>query len=207
MTLQSSLQLNSIFFCFNRIALAMVLAFGLSGCVAAFAGVGAAAVTAGTTEKGLGTSVSDGIIKTKIRERFLQTDVGLLGDVTVTVNQGAVLLTGNVDMPEDKPLATQLAWEVRSVTEVINELEIKDESSLTDIAKDIAAAAQLRARLIGDANISSINFSIDVVNGTVFVSGLAASQEEVNAVVDHARSLRFATNVKNYIRINDDTRE
>ena len=29
----------------------------------------------------------------------------------------------------------------------------------------------------------------------------------MNKVVEHARSLRFATDVKNYIRINDDDRE
>ena len=43
-----------------------ILSLGLSGCVGAVAGVGAAAVAAGTTEKGLGTSFNDGIIKTKI---------------------------------------------------------------------------------------------------------------------------------------------
>ena len=41
----------------------VLLGLSLSGCVGAVAGVGAAAVAAGNTEKGLGTSISDGVIR------------------------------------------------------------------------------------------------------------------------------------------------
>jgi len=185
----------------------LALSLGLSGCVGAVAGVGAAAVAAGTTEKGLGTSISDGIIRVKLADAYVQKDVSLFSDVTAKVNNGSVLLTGNVNSPEDKVEATKMAWEVRGVVEVINELEVRDKSTLKDTAKDIAAAAQMRAKLIADTNISSINFSVDVVNGTVFLSGIAASEEEMQAVINHARELRFAQEVVNYIRVNDDDRQ
>jgi osmotically-inducible protein OsmY len=187
--------------------MALLMSINLSGCVGAVVGVGAAAVTAGTTEKGLGTSISDGVIYTKVTDRFFKSDSNLFSNVTINVNDGSVLLTGDVRLPEDKILATQLTWETRGVIEVINEIEVRDRSTIKDIAKDLAAAAQLRAKMIADKNISSINFSVDVVNGTVFLSGIAATQDELNAVVEHARSLRFATEVKNYIRVNDDTRK
>ena len=185
----------------------VLLGLSLSGCVGAVAGVGAAAVAAGNTEKGLGTSISDGVIKVKISDRFIQSSASLFTNVTVAVNDGAVLLTGAVEKPEHKVEATQLAWQTRGVIEVINEIEIKDKSSLKDIAKDLAAAAQLRAKLIAEQGVSSINFSVDVVNGTVFLTGIASSEEEMNTVVALARELRFATNVVNYIRISDDDRE
>lgn len=181
--------------------------FSLTACVTAVAGAGVAAVAAGTTEKGLGTSVSDGVIRVKLNDTFLGNNADLFTNVSISVNAGSVLLTGNVNTPEDKVEATQLAWQVRGVIEVLNEISVKDTSSIKDIAKDLAAAAQLRAKLIADQDISSINFSVDVVNGTVYLSGIASSEEELNMVVDHARSLRFATDVKNYIRINDDDRE
>ena len=202
------IQLKSSFI--SRIAmLFMVLGscFTLSACATAVAGAGVAAVAAGTTEKGLGTSVSDGVIRVKINDAFIGTNADLFTNVSISVNDGSVLLTGNVNTPEDKIEATQLVWQVRGVIEVLNEISVKDTSSIKDIAKDLAAAAQLRAKLIADQEISSINFSVDVVNGTVFLSGIASSEEEVNKVVEHARSLRFATDVKNYIRINDDDRE
>jgi len=189
------------------LCLLCVMAIGLSGCVGAVAGVGAAAVAAGTTEKGLSTSISDSVISTKISESYFKDDVNLFSAVTVDVNQGSVLLTGAVVKPEDAVKAVQMAWQVHGVIEVINELDIQDKSSIKDRAKDIASQAQLRGRLITDLDISSLNFSIDVVNGVVYLSGIAGSEEEMNRVVAHAQDLRFGTTVVNYIRINEDDRQ
>ena len=191
------------------VAIAMLVISGLvfSGCAPAILGVGTAAVAASSTEKWLSTSVSDGVIFTKIQDRFLQTDAGLPTVVDVTVNDGAVLLTGKVKTPEEKVLATKLTWEVRGVREVVNEIQVSDTSSIKDMAKDLAASAQLRGKLIADSNVSSLNFSIDVVNGTVYLSGVAADAEEMNRVVSHARELRFAQQVVNYITLRSDQRD
>ena len=190
-------------------AIAMLVLGGLlfSGCAPAVIGVGTAAVAASSTEKGLSTSVADGLIFTKIQDNFLQTDASLPPVVDVTVNDGAVLLTGKVKTPEEKVLATKLTWEVRGVREVVNEIQVIDKSSIKDIAKDLAASAQLRGKLIADNSVSSLNFSIDVVNGTVYLSGVAADAEEMNRVVSHARELRFAQQVVNYITLRTDQRD
>ena len=190
-------------------AVAMLVLGGLlfSGCAPAVIGVGTAAVAASSTEKGLSTSVSDGVIFTKIQDNFLQTDASLPTVVDVTVNEGAVLLTGKVKTPEEKVLATKLTWEIRGVREVVNELQVTDKSSIKDIAKDLAASAQLRGKLIADGSVSSLNFSIDVVNGTVYLSGVAADAEEMNRVVGHARELRFVQQVVNYITLRSDQRD
>ena len=190
-------------------AVAMLVLGGLlfSGCAPAVLGVGTAAVAASSTEKGLSTSVADGLIFTKIQDNFLQTDASLPTVIDVTVNDGAVLLTGKVKTPEEKVLATKLTWEVRGVREVVNEIQVIDKSSIKDIAKDLAASAQLRGKLIADNSVSSLNFSIDVVNGTVYLSGVAADAEEMNRVVSHARELRFAQQVVNYITLRTDQRD
>ncbi len=185
--------------------MALMLCLSLSACVGVVTGVGAAAVAAGTTEKGFGTSISDNVIKAKITDALFSHDINLFTSITVSVNDGSVLLTGNVKASDDKIQATRIAWQSRGVLEVINELEVKD-ISIKQYAKDLTAAAEIRGKLIADQNISSINFSIDVVDGTVFLTGIAASEDEMSKVIDHARSLRFATDVKNYIRINDDDR-
>ena len=178
-----------------------------SGCAPAVVGVGTAAVAASSTEKGITTSVSDGLVFTKIQDNFLKTDATLSQFVDVSVNDGAVLLTGKVKTPEEKVLATKLTWEVRGVREVVNEIQLTDKSSIKDVAKDLAASAQLRGKLIADNSLSSLNFSIDVVNGTVYLSGVAANAEEMNRVVSHARELRFAQQVVNYITLRTDQRD
>ena len=184
----------------------LISSFALSGCASAVFGVGTAAVAASTTEKGFSTSVSDGVIFAKLKDRFMQVNASLLTSAVVTVNDGAVLFTGKIKTPEDKVEATKLAWEIKGVREVVNELQVSDTTSIKDIAKDLAASATLRGKLIADSEISSLNFSIDVVNGTVYLSGVASSPTEMNKVISHAERLRFVQEVVNYIILTKDQR-
>ena len=50
----------------------LLCTLALSGCAGAVFGVGTAAVAASTTEKGFSTSVSDGVIFAKLKDRFIQ---------------------------------------------------------------------------------------------------------------------------------------
>ena len=184
----------------------LLASISLSGCANAIIGLGTAAVAASSAEKGLSTSVADTQIYAKLTDRFIKSDFSLLTAVDITVNDGAVLLTGKVKTPEEKILATRLAWEIFGVREVVNELQVTDTSSIKDLAKDLAASATLRTKLISDSNISSMNFSIDVVNGIVYLSGVAADADEINRVVAHARDIRFTQQVINYITLQTDKR-
>ncbi len=190
----------------STILLLLLAANGLSGCATAVLGVGTAAVAASTTEKGLTTSVNDAAIVTKIKERFVQSNFSLVTAVDVSVNDGSVLMTGKVKTPEEKVQATRIAWEIKGVREVVNELQVSDTSSLKDLAKDLAASATLRGKLIADTDISSLNFNIDVVNGTIYLSGIAADVAEMNRVVAHAQEVRFTRKVVNYIMLSTDKR-
>tara|TARA_B100001093_G_scaffold312372_1_gene298084 strand:- start:1855 stop:2460 length:606 start_codon:yes stop_codon:yes gene_type:complete len=188
-------------------AIVLLLAsFFLSGCASAIIGVGTAAVAASSTEKGFSTSVADTQIHAKLTDQFIKTNFSLVTAVDVSVNDGAVLITGKVKTPEEKISVTKLAWEVRGVREVVNELQVTDSSSIRNIAKDLAASATLRTKLITDNDISSLNFSIDVVNGTIYLSGVAANVDEMNRVVAHAREVRFTQQVVNYIILQTDKR-
>ena len=64
----------------------------------------------------------------------------------------------------------------------------------------------MRNKLISDNSVSSLNFSIDVVNGTVYLSGVAADVNEMKRVVEHAREVRFTKQVVNYIILQTDKR-
>ena len=188
-------------------ALMLSLTLALSACAPALVGVGTAAVAASSTEKGFSTSVSDGVIRTKISDKYLRTDVDLVQNVTISVNEGAVLLTGSVATQDKKINATRLAWEIKGVREVINELVVSSNSSLKSTAKDFAAAAQLRLKIIGDGQVSSLNFSIDVVDGVVYLSGVAETQEERARVIALAQELPFANKVVDYIILASDRRD
>ena len=73
--------------------------------------------------------------------------------------------------PNDKIEFTKLAWTIRGVREVNNEIQITDTSSIKNIARDLASLGEIRARIMSDKSINSINYSIDVVNDKVYISG------------------------------------
>ena len=111
-------------------ALMLSLSLALSACAPALVGVGTAAVAASSTEKGFSTSVSDGVIRTKLSDKYLRNDVDLVQAVSISVNEGAVLLTGNVETQDKKINATRLAWEIKGVREVVNELNVSSNTSI-----------------------------------------------------------------------------
>ena len=185
----------------------LLSSFALTSCIETAVGLGTAAVAASTTEKGFSTSVSDTVIEAKLTDKFIKNDASLVTGVESSVSNGAVLMTGEVDTQDQKILATRLAWEIKGVKEVLNEIQIVSEKSLKTTAKDLAASAQLRAALIGDQEISSLNYSIDVVNGIVYLSGVAANEKERERVITHAQALRFAKKVVNYIILSTDKRD
>ena len=188
-------------------ALMLSLSLALSACAPALVGVGTAAVAASSTEKGFSTSVSDGVIRTKLADKYLRNDVDLVQAVSISVNEGAVLLTGNVETQDKKINATRLAWEIKGVREVVNELNVSSNTSIKNKAKDFAAAAQLRLKIIGDGDVSSLNYSIDVVDGVVYLSGVAETQEERARVIALAQELPFAKKVIDYIILSSDRRD
>ena len=168
--------------------------------------VGMVSLGAASKEKGIGTSLNDGLIKTKISNLIFKYNKNLIADTKIFVNNGSVLFTGKVKNPNDKIEFTKMAWNIRGVNEVNNELQITDTSSIKNIARDIASLGEIRARIMSDKSINSINFSIDVVNDKAYISGVATSKEEMTLVQNHASSSRFIKEVYNYIILNKDKR-
>ena len=178
----------------------------LQSCAPVIGTVGIVSLGAASKEKGIGTSISDNVIKTKISNLIYKLNKNLINDTKIFVNNGAVLITGKVKKPSDKIEFTKLAWSIKGVNEVNNELQITDTSYIKNIARDLASMGEIRARIMSDKKINSINYSIDVVNDRVYLSGIATSKEEMLLVKNHASSARYVKEVYNYIILNNDKR-
>ncbi|KAA5605102.1 BON domain-containing protein [Roseospira marina] len=186
------------------LGLALTL-LGAAGCtpIGAVVGAGAMAGTAASEERGLGGAVDDAGIQAEINQLWLSHDLGLFRRVDMTVREGRVLLTGAVPDPETRVEAVRLAWEAEGVREVINEIEVDDTSTLVDQAADAAIATKLETRLMFDRDVRAINYSVDVVNGTVYLMGVAQDQGELNRAVAYARDMRGVRRVISYVRMKD----
>jgi osmotically-inducible protein OsmY len=164
-------------------------------------GAGTATGVAASQERGIVTSAKDSAISVQIQELWFRTNYEMFGKLSTSVSEGRALLTGKVQDPEMRVEAVKLAWQVDGIAEVINEIEVVNTGSLADSARDFWITTQLRGRLTFDKDIRSINYSIDTVNGTVFLMGIARNQAELDRVTNHARNLAYVRRVVSYVRV------
>ena len=169
-------------------------------------GAGAAGATAAQSEKGLHGTVADTEIRIAINDLWFKADEEMFRKVNLQVQEGRVLLTGNVRQPEQRVEAVRLAWQAPGVQEVINEIAVNDTSGLDDQAQDAWITTQLKADLLFDQDVSSIDYSIETVNKVIYLMGVARSQAELNRVIGHAKDIAYVRRVVSYVLLKDDPR-
>jgi osmotically-inducible protein OsmY len=190
--------------CTAGLLLAAASSIGLGACTPVVVGAGAAAGVSAAQERGLTGTIGDTETRLEINRLWLQESASLYTKVNLQVQEGRVLLTGNVPSPDARLSAVRLAWQAKGVREVINEIEVSDTDSLMDAARDEWISAELKARILVDTAIVSINYSIETVNQVVYLIGVAQSQAELKRVIDYARDIAYVRRVVSYVRLKDD---
>ncbi len=164
-------------------------------------GAGVAVGTAAVQEGGLSRAASDARIQTEINSLWFRHNMDIFTKLDLTINQGRVLITGVVQDPQHRVDAVRLAWQPSGVKQVINEIKVAGSAGLTGFAKDAWTSGRLRTALILDKDIESINYSIDTVQGTVYLMGFAQNQQELNRVIEKARTIENVRQVVNYVKL------
>ena len=178
----------------------------LSSCVGAAIGAGAIATTAAVQERGLRGAIDDTVIRARINSLWLGHDADMYRLVSLSVLEGRILLTGEVERAQMRIDAVRLTWQAEGVREVINEIKVTDEGGIGTYARDSWISAQLKSKLLFDKKILSINYSIETVGGAVYLMGIAQNQRELDRVTNHARTLRYVKRVVSYVRLKNDPR-
>lgn len=164
-------------------------------------GAGASAGIAASQEGGLSRAASDARIQIEINDLWFRYSVEAFRKLDLTINNGRVLVTGVVQNPEHRVEAIRLAWQPRGVEQVINEVRVAESEGLVGFAKDTWITTRLRTALTFDSEILSINYSIDTVQGTVYLMGFAQNQAELNRVIETARTINGVNGVVSYVKI------
>lgn len=185
---------------FLALFLLLALPNALGGCVSMVVGAGAAAGVAAFEERSLAVHAEDAGIATKIRYNLIESNKKFTTSVGLEVYEGRVLMTGVVNTEELRAEAMRLAWKVEGVKDVFNELQIGD-AGVQSFANDSWVTTQLASKMTIDKDILAINYSIETVNGIVYLIGMAQSQAEIDKVIAHARNLSYVKRVISHVRI------
>jgi osmotically-inducible protein OsmY len=188
-------------------ALLLLAAPTLSGCLETAVGAGAVAGSASLQERGVKGAVSDTAIRAEIDHYWLEKDHTYFINLNLQVYEGRVLVTGVVADADVRATAIQLAWKAKGVREVINEIEVVPQGTgFIDYARDSAISTELKARLLFAKDINSVNYSSEVVNGSVYFLGVAQTQGELDQALNIARNIKNVKRVVSNMLMKDDPR-
>jgi len=179
----------------------------LSGCASVVVGGAATLGLAGVQERSIKDAAIDLEIELLIQDSMFRTDTEkLFSAVDVIVIEQRVLLVGNVENEKLRDAATGIAWATPKVKEVLNEITINKDLNLVSSAKDARISLSLTALLIGDVNIADINYSHSVSGQIIHIIGIAKNEEELNNVLNHARTIKGVKKVISHIILKNNTK-
>tara|TARA_B110000091_G_scaffold203554_1_gene237150 strand:+ start:111 stop:620 length:510 start_codon:yes stop_codon:yes gene_type:complete len=154
-------------------------------------------------ERSFNNYVADTIILAQLKNEYFTNNENIFFFVSVDVLEGRVMLTGSVEQIDERIEATKLAWGIEGVNEVINEIQISNDEDILDYADDLVMKTKINAKLLLEKSILSLNYSIEVVNGVVYLIGIAQNQKELDAVIEISKKTYGVTSVISYVRLKD----
>ena len=185
----------------------LILLFFLNSCSGTSSkGLFGTGVSVAIDPRSLGTQIDDSIMEKNLITRLTMEEKKYFLTVKTKVLDGRIFITGKVDNPEEKLKITKIAWETSGVRSVRNDIKIKEKFNFKQSAKDTLITSQLRAALILNKNIKSANYQIDTYKKNIYIYGIARTKEELEIVVDEARSILDVNKVIASILLVEDLR-
>ena len=164
-------------------------------------GVATKAVTVSNSDRSIGEYVDDVLIKAILKNSYFDQSEKIFFNVDVEVSQGRVLLTGTVDNIDLRIEATRIAWGVKGVQTVINEIQISESDNILNFADDLVISTKVLAKLMLDEEINSLNYNIETVNKIVYIIGISRSNDEKQKAIELAKEVFGVEEVVDYITI------
>ena len=157
-------------------ALAIASLASLQGCIAL---VGAGAVAGGLSlndRRTGGTQIEDQAIELKSGGR-LREAIGEKGHINVTSYNRIVLLSGEVPSDADKAAAEKAVAGIEGVTNVVNELEVGANSTISTRSSDTVITTRVKSALIDAKDVQSSAIKVVTDRGNVYLMGRVTERE------------------------------
>ena len=165
-------------FLLEKIINLFVIFLLVNSCTIVVSTAGSLVGNATTSTRGFSGTIEDTYLMSKIVSKITLMKLSNFSNITVSVINGKVLLAGNIENQEKRLELIKKVWWIDGVKEVLNELEIGPRTSFSEKAEDFVFEAKIEKRLLFEPGIFSNNYSVDVVNGNVYVMGISSDIEE-----------------------------
>ena len=161
----------------KNLILFVALLFAISGC-------------AGTNTSGenpVERMVDDSTITTRINHEMVKDDLVKARQIDIDTIGGRVTLTGVVGTRKESARAVKIAQGVAGVRSVSNNLQI-GERSYGNIWDDNLISNKIKAKLIAEPEVRSLNIDVDVYLGVVTLTGVVGSKYQKERAIALSRS-------------------
>lgn len=176
------------------------------GCVGLYVGVAATGGVLALQERGIKGAAQDTAIRAEINHYWLQRDHEMHMALRLQVWEGRVLVAGAVPDDAQRDEALALARRADGVREVIDEIEVTPSREFIGFVRDYYLETIVATRLLLTRDIESINYSVEAVNGTIYLLGTARDRGELERVIAVLRDVPGVRRIVNHVLTRDDPR-
>ena len=150
----------------------------------------------------LGTAIDDTVVTASVKSALLaDADIKSI-DFKVETRKGEVMLSGFVDNQSQKDRASTLVKAVNGVKSVQNNVTLKDgTTTVGNKVDDTITTAKVKAALVADEAIKSMDIGVVTRKGEVQLSGFVNSKSQIDRAVMIAAKVDGVSKVNNEMSI------
>lgn len=168
----------------------LLFSFFIFSCVGSSSvGIFGSGVSVAYDPRTVGMQIDDSIMQKNLMARLALKDKKYIISLSTKVLDGNIFLSGKVDEPEEKLKIIKMAWETKGARSVKSALKIKGDTSFKNTAKDVLITSQLRTALIFNKLTKAANYSLDTINGKIYIFGIAMTKDEKKKVISEANEI------------------
>jgi hyperosmotically inducible protein len=150
----------------------------------------------------IGTEIDDSVISARVKSALL-ADPDIKGfDFKIATRKGEVQLSGFVDNQSQLERALTVTQAVQGVKNVDNKVSLKGApTTIGNKVDDSIVTTQVKAALLADASIKSLDVAVVTRQGVVQLSGFVNNQSQIDRAIEVARGIQGVSSVSNEMSI------
>jgi len=185
------------------IAITFINLIIIQGCspVGILASGGATTMVVAEGDRSFGTVVDDATIKLNLSAKFLKSKNNIFLNVNTNVNDGRVLLTGVVQSQEVRIDAVRSVWEISGVKEVMNEIEVGDQTTLKEYANDLWINTKVKSLAAQVVGFRVLSYNFETIKGKVYIAGISSRPDQLEGIINAIKTVKGVNEIVNYVTL------